>query len=118
MSRTLHSLLSIVAVALFLPLQASGQVQAGPFEMMEQVFEGDYTEQEIKNVVYRIDEFYQIDKPAPDKYEAVGSVAVELAKDEPFTEMQLLVCTIEGHNDLVDKFHQMAGVCATQLSNQ
>jgi hypothetical protein len=72
----------------------------------------------LRQVVYRTDEPYQIDQPAPDKYEAIGSVAVELAKDEPFTEMELLVCTIEGHSELVDEFHQMAGVCATQLSNQ
>lgn len=92
--------------------------QADPFYMMETVFEGAYTESEIKQVVYRIDELYNFDKTGDEKYEAIGSVAVELAKDEPFTEMELLQCVVAGHNDLVDKYHEMAAVCATQLSGQ
>ena len=105
--------------AVFLPsLSTDAQAQAGPFEMMEAVFEGNYSEAEIKRTVYKIDDLYTFKKTGDEKYKAIGSVAVELAKEEPFTEMELLFCTIEAKNELVTEFPDVAGLCATQLSNQ
>lgn len=117
MRNHLYSKISVL-VLLGLSLPALAQAQTSPFEMMETVFEGTHSKAEIKRIVYKIDELYSFERPAPKKYEAIGSVAVELAKDEPFTEMQLLRCTISAQNELVTEFADVAGLCATQLSNQ
>lgn len=97
-------------------MSAHGSFKIDPFKKMCIVFDGDYTEEEIKETVRTVGRQFEFKRTGEEKYHMIGSTAIELAKGKCFTEMQLLRCVADRQNEQTHKYYKAATDCAKELS--
>lgn len=117
--RTLSRLILTLAFISTVMVSTNPAQAQDALDKMEIVFEGDYSRSVIKRHMDNAMQLY--DLPIIERYyEKAGSVLVTLSNEnEGVTEMEVLICVIESHTSGIEmQYHEVAALCATQLSSE